>query len=173
MSDPAVTIRRVEPADYPAIQRWQNDPEVFALMDYERPFSAADIAASEQNAADEGVPFVIEAGGAPIGRIGLNQFRARDRTASLYVYIGERSAWGSGYGRAALDLILRYAFETLNLRLVQLWTLAHNERAIHLYKAVGFVEEARLRDRSFIEGHFVDHIVMSVTSEEFSARSGL
>ncbi|HVL90552.1 MAG TPA: GNAT family protein [Actinomycetota bacterium] len=172
MSDLPVMIRRVEPADYPLIQRWQNDPEIFSLMDYERPFSAADIVASEENAARKGIPFIIEAGGTPIGRIGLNGFRHRDRTASLYVFIGEKAAWGSGNGRAAIELALRYAFGTLNLRLVQLWTLAHNERAIHLYERIGFSEDARLRDRSWIEGRYVDHLVMSITADEFASRSG-
>ena len=34
-----VQLRRVDPDDYPAIQAWQNDPEVFYWMDYERAFS--------------------------------------------------------------------------------------------------------------------------------------
>ena len=173
MSDSqSLRLRRVEPADYPLIQRWQNDPEVFVQMDYDRPFSAADIVASEEQAAAEGVPFIIEAGGVPIGRIGLNQFRTRDGIASLYLFIGERGSWGAGHGRAALDLLLRYAFDTLNLRMVQLWMLAGNERAVKLYTAAGFVEEATLRDRSFIDGRYVDHIVMSITSEQFAARGG-
>lgn len=168
MSD-QVRLRRVEPHDYPAILRWQNDPAVFRWMDYERPFSIEDIRTSEEAAAREGVPFVIEAGGKPIGRIGLNQFRWRDRVASMYVFIGEQEAWGKGYGREAIRLLLDYAFETLNLRLVQLWTLADNERARRLYKAVGFVEDGSLRDRSWIAGHLVDHVVLSITRDEFAA----
>lgn len=166
----SVRLRRVEPADYPLIQRWQNDPEVFVLMDYDRPFSLADIEASEQQAAKEGVPFIIESGGVPIGRIGLNQFRPRDASASLYVFIGEKASWGFGNGRAALTLLLTYAFDTLNLRLVELWMLEGNERAMKLYKSLGFAEEARLRDRSFIDGRWLDHVVMSITREEFAAR---
>ncbi len=162
-----VTLRRVEPADYPLIQRWQNDPEVFRLMDYERPFSLEDIRASEEEAAREGVPFLIEAEGRPVGRVGLNQFRQRDRVASLYIFIGEREAWGKGYGRDALHAVLEYAFDTCNLRLVQLWTLADNERAIALYKSIGFVLEGTLRDRSFVGGRSIDHLVMSITREEF------
>ena len=46
--------------------------------------------------------------------------------------------------------------------------LADVVRAFRMYKSLGFVEEARLRDRSFIEGHFVEHVVMSITREEFA-----
>jgi RimJ/RimL family protein N-acetyltransferase len=163
-----VTLRRVEPADYPHILTWQNDPTVFRWMDYSRPFSMRDIEGSEERAAQEGHPFVIEADGRPIGRIGLNNFRPRDRMASLYVFIGDREAWGKGFGRDALMALLHYGFDTLNLRQIELWTLADNDRAIRMYKGCGFVEEARLRDRSWIEGHYVDHLVMSVNAEEFS-----
>ena len=163
-----VSLRRVEPADYPHVQRWQNDPEVFRWMDYTRSFSAEDVKASEEAATREGHPFVIEEEGRAVGRIGLNNFRPRDAMASLYVFVGERDTWGRGIGRDALMTLLAYAFDTLNLRQVELWTLADNARAIHLYKLCGFTEEARLRDRSYIEGHYVDHLVMSVNADEFA-----
>jgi len=168
MSTPRVKLRRVEPADYPAILGWQNDPVVFRWMDYSRQFSLADIAESEQRATQEGHPFTIEADGRPVGRIGLNNFRPRDGLASLYIFVGDRDAWGKGYGRDALAALLVYAFDTLNLRMVELWTLGDNERAIHLYKRAGFTEDGRMRDRSWIEGAFVDHLVMSITAEEFA-----
>jgi len=163
-----VSLRRVEPADYAHILRWQNDPEVFRWMDYVKPFSSADIAASEERAVTEGYPFVIEADGKPVGRVGLNNIRPRDRMASLYIFVGDREVWGRGYGRDALMALLTYAFDALNMRQVELWTLADNERAIHMYKGCGFVEDGRLRDRSWIEGHYVDHLVLSINAEEFA-----
>ena len=163
-----VSLRRVEPEDYPHILRWQNDTAVFRWMDYVEPFSLEDIRKSEERAVAEGHPFIIEAEGRPLGRIGLNNFRPRDRLAALYVFVGEREAWGKGYGRDALMALLAYAFDTQNLRMVELWTLADNDRAIRLYKGCGFREEARLRDRSWIEGHYVDHVIMSIDAEEFA-----
>jgi RimJ/RimL family protein N-acetyltransferase len=162
-----VTLRRVEPADYPRIQRWQNDPVVFRWMDYVRPFSLDDIKGSEERATVEGHPFIIEADGKPLGRIGLNNFRPRDHLASLYIFIGERDVWGQGIGHDALIALLAYGFDTCGLRMIELWTLADNERAMRLYKACGFVEDGRLRARSWIEGEYVDHLVMSITAEEF------
>jgi RimJ/RimL family protein N-acetyltransferase len=167
-----VILRRVEPADYPLILRWQNDPEVFRWMDYERPFSLQDIADSEVVAAKEGHPFVIEVDGLAIGRIGLNRFRPRDRLAALYLFMGERDAWGKGYGQDAVIALLAYAFDTCGLERVELWTLADNERAIRLYKACGFIEEAHLADRSWKEGRWVDHLWMSVTRDDFARVRG-
>ena len=162
-----ITLRRVEPEDYPAIQRWQNDPEVARWMDYDRLFSLDDIKASEARAIKEGHPFVICVDGKAIGRIGLNNLRRRDRMASLYIFVGERSEWGKGYGLDALFEILRFGFERLNLRKIELWMLDGNERAMRMYKTAGLVEDARIPDRSFMDGTYVAHIVMSIDRDGF------
>jgi RimJ/RimL family protein N-acetyltransferase len=162
-----VTLRPVEESDYPLIHAWQNDPDVWWWMDYEQPFSLEDIAESEQRAREEGHPFVIEAEGRPIGRIGLNQFRRRDRICSLYVFVGDRTVEGKGYGREAIVTLLDHAFDRLDLHQVELWALAPNTRAITAYARCGFQQDAVLRDRSFKDGEFVDRVVMSVTREEF------
>ena len=73
----------------------------------------------------------------------------------------------------AIDVLLGYAFERFDLWQVELWTLADNEKAIHVYTKCGFVEEATLRERSWKEGRWVDRMVMSVNRDEFEkARSG-
>ncbi len=164
-----VVLRPVEERDYPLIHTWQNHPEVWFWMDYERPFSLEDIAEGEARARAEGHPFVIEAEGRPIGRIGLNQFRARDRICSLYVYIGDPTAGRKGYGQDAITTLLAYAFDRLDLHMIELWCLAANEQAVESYRACGFVQEGTLRDRSFKDGRWHDRVIMSITREEFGS----
>jgi len=168
LSGKHVQLRRVEPGDYPAIQEWQNDPEVFYWMDYERAFSLEDIRQSEEHAVTEGHPFVIVAEGRAIGRIGLNNFRPRDEMASLYIFVGDRDVRGKGYGIDALMALIAYGFDALNLRKIELWTLAHNERAIRMYKSAGFVEDGRIPERSYKEDRWADHLVMSIDREGFA-----
>lgn len=164
-----VVLRPVEEHDYPLIHSWQNHPEVWWYMDYERPFSLADIAESETRARTEGHPFVIDVEGRPIGRIGLNRFRVRDRICSLYMFIGDPGSRRQGYGRDAVMTLLSYAFDRLDLHQVELWTLAANEGAVRMYEACGFVQEATLRDRSYKDGEWVARVVMSVQRAEFEA----
>jgi RimJ/RimL family protein N-acetyltransferase len=167
ISGKKVVLRRVEPADYPDIQRWQNDPEVFRWMDYEHPFSLEDIRRSEERAVADGHPFLVTLDGRGVGRIGLNNLRARDEMASFYVFVGERDVKGQGVGLDATMAMLKFGFDVLNLRKIELWTLADNERALKMYKTAGFVEDARLPERSFHDGHYVDHVVMSVDRAAF------
>jgi len=168
-----VALRPVRDDDVALIHAWQNDPEVWWLMDYERPFSMLDIADEERRAREEGHPFIIEADGRPVGKIGLNRFRHRDRICGLYVFIGDRRAWGKGYGPDAIFALLDHAFQRIDLHRVELWSLADNPRALRAYERCGFREDARLPERSWKDGRWVDHVIMSVTREGFVvAREG-
>jgi RimJ/RimL family protein N-acetyltransferase len=163
-----VVLRPFEEDDLPLVLRWQNHPEVWWYMDYERPFSLEDIREDWERSRREGHPFVISVGGRPVGRIGLNGFRRRDRICSLYLYIGEPALWGQGLARDAVMTLLSYAFDRLDLHQVELWTLAVNNRVIGMYERCGFVREAQLRERSWKDGRWVDRVWLSVNRDEFA-----
>ena len=167
----AVQLRAVGEADHERILAWQNQPDVFDAMDYDMPFAAQDIVDAETRAREEGHPFIIEVGGTPIGKIGLNQVSVRDHRAALYVYIGDPAEWGKGYGTDAIVALLRYAFDRIDLHLVELWGIDGNERAFACYAHCGFVRDATLRDRTFRDGAHRARVVMSVTREEFASAS--
>jgi RimJ/RimL family protein N-acetyltransferase len=164
-----VSLRPTEEGDLPQIRRWMNHPEIWRYMDYERPVSLKDVEEDLERSRKEGHPFTILVGDRPIGRIGLNQFRDRDRICAFYMFIGEPAFWGKGYARDAAMTLLSYAFDRWDLWLIELWTLADNNRAISMYQRCGFVAEATVRERSFKEGHWVDRVVMSVRRDEFQA----
>jgi RimJ/RimL family protein N-acetyltransferase len=164
-----VLLRPVEERDHVLIHAWQNDPEVWWLMDHEGPFSMQDIVEGERRARTEGHPYVIEVHGTPIGRIGLDAFRRRDRICSLSILIGEPSAWEQGYGTDAVSALLDEAFDRYDLRRVELWSTADDQRAIDVYEKCGFVMDGRLPERSWKGGTWVDRVVMSVTREGFAA----
>jgi len=81
--------------------------------------------------------------------------------------IGEREYWGKGYGSDAMNLILRFAFETLNLKRVSLTVFEYNERAVHSYEKCGFRPEGRLRQWMQRAGQRYDLIFMGILREEW------
>jgi len=83
--------------------------------------------------------------------------------------IGPREYWGKGYGTDAMNVLLRFAFEQLNLRRVSLNVFEYNERAAHSYKKAGFKEEGRLRQWMQRGGERYDLIYMGILREEWEA----
>ncbi len=89
------------------------------------------------------------------------------RCGELGIWIGNKAAQGKGAGEFATRGMLRHAFADLGLRRVGLHVLADNERALRLYRKVGFVEEGRLRLAAFKEGEWVDLVAMALLSHEY------
>lgn len=83
--------------------------------------------------------------------------------------IGRKNLLGQGYGREALSLLQKFAFETLNLNRLELEVYDFNERGRRCYASCGFKEEGRLRQKMFKNGKYCDVIVMSVLAEEYRA----
>lgn len=167
-----ITLRPVEASDYPLLHAWQNDPEIAHWMDYRTPFSLRDIEEDQERARAEGRPFTIELDGRAIGKCGLNQFRWESRICSLYVYIGDKPAWGQGLGRDVVMTLLLVAFDELGMERVELTMLADNDRARRVYEQCGFLPEGVLRGRSFRGGSWHDTAVMSVShADHDKARS--
>jgi RimJ/RimL family protein N-acetyltransferase len=87
-----------------------------------------------------------------IGNCGLFRIDSKNHSAELGILIGEKDYWGKGYGSDALRVLLRFAFDELNLNRVQLWVFAYNQRAIRVYEKIGFVHEGTQRQALYREG---------------------
>jgi RimJ/RimL family protein N-acetyltransferase len=92
--------------------------------------------------------------------------------AFVGIGIGDRELWGKGYGTEAMKLMLRFAFQELNLRRVSLNTFEYNPRAVHSYEKAGFVHEGCERDWLHREGRRWDLIYMGILREEWLASPG-
>jgi diamine N-acetyltransferase len=116
--------------------------------------------------------FVIEVDGKLVGGIGLHHRQRRDGSAQFGVGIYDPEYLGQGYGRDAIETLLGWAFQIQNYRRIWLETYALNERAVRSYRAVGFVEEGRLREHAFYDGRYVDVLVMGMLRSDWQARRG-
>jgi len=103
----------------------------------------------------------------PVGLIGLRGINWRARSAEFWIYLGEGAARGSGVAQEASQLLLRFGFQTIGLNRVSLHVDVTNERAIQLYKRLGFTQEGVCRQAAFAEGNFVDRILFAILADEF------
>lgn len=90
-----------------------------------------------------------------------------NRSAEFSIWVGEKSYQGKGAGYFAVLASLNHAFYDLNLNRIHLTVLSTNERAINLYKKVGFTEEGLLRSAAFKSGNYIDMLQMSILSNEY------
>lgn len=120
---------------------------------------------------EERVSFAVEVDGAFIGTTGLYQIDRRSQHGWLGILL-DPTQLGRGYGRDAIGTLLGWAFEIHNLRRLSLETWATNQRALRCYRAVGFVEEGRMRERQWVEGGYVDVIQMGLLRREWREQRG-
>ena len=73
---------------------------------------------------------------------------------------------GRGLGYSSYKVFLPYIFAEYGLNKVSLEVLSTNERAINLYKKIGFIVEGVKREEVLKKGKFVDSIIMSILRKE-------
>ena len=163
----------VEEADGRKICKWLNNPNVTYYLEMGRkPFRFADfqkiLHAATQ--ADGDVVFVIHEASTKnaIGFCGLHAIDWVSRRCQLNIIIGEENCWSQGLGSESCELLLKYAFDKLNLNSVQLGVNANNHRAIKAYEKAGFVQEGTRREFLFCNGQYCDMMVFSVLRTEYS-----
>jgi RimJ/RimL family protein N-acetyltransferase len=104
-----------------------------------------------------------------IGFIGLFDLFLHHGDSLVAIALGERKYWGNVYGTDAMKVVLRYAFNELNLRKVGLIVFEYNPRAIRSYEKVGFIPEGRIRGAILREGRRWDWLYMGLLREEWQA----
>lgn len=107
-----------------------------------------------------------------VGNIRLGPIDWFHRRADIGVLVGERSVQGKGVASAAIQLVLNYAFNIMNLKRITLGVIAENTNAIRLYEKIGFVREGCLRSHVLCNGAYHDVILYGLMAEEFNKSKG-
>jgi len=168
-----VRLRLFEARDIPDRVRWINDPAIHEFLDKHLPISEDKTRRWFDRVVldDSQAHFVIEevATGQAVGLCALasSSTDARWQRAELSIYLGEVAAQGKGLAKAALQLLLDYAFSHLHLHRVYLHTAVENDRAHGLFESLGFVREGRLREETWRNGKWCDRYIYSILSNEF------
>lgn len=97
-----------------------------------------------------------------IGTCQLFNINWRHRSAELQIRIGNSSHHGKGYGSEAVQLLIEFGFNDLNLHRIYLHVFTTNIRAIRAYEKCGFRREGTLKESAFIDGEWVDVLIMGL-----------
>jgi RimJ/RimL family protein N-acetyltransferase len=171
-----VRLREIERSDLATINGWRANRELAAQLG--APFRHVALTVDEKwyeqylATRANNVRLAICVGdGAPVGAVYLLGIDWTIRAAEFAIWIGAAGAQGRGIGEAATRLMLDHAFNDLNLGRIYLTVLRDNERALGLYRKLGFVQEGVLRRAAFKAGRYHDMILMALLREEIHRAS--
>lgn len=93
--------------------------------------------------------------------------------AYVGIGIGEPEYRGKGYGSEAMNLLLQFAFQEMNLHRVSLDAVATNARAVRSYEKCGFVLEGMTRGTDYRDGVRDNLVAMGVLRSEWEKRNAI
>ena len=157
----------------PHYVKWFNDPEMLQYLMMIRPMTLEneeqwyENAIKNQNAVYFAILLIVDGKEHLIGNCAV-KIDWKNKLGHLGITIGEKDRWGKGYGSEAMQLLVNYCFQTLNMHKVELNVYDFNTRAIKSYTKLGFKEEGILRKSHYVNGKYVDLIAMGILKDEWN-----
>lgn len=167
-----VYLSPIDKDDYPKYTEWVNDMEVgigmifpSKLIDEETEKNILErLSKNEFNFA-----IIDSEKNQSVGNVGFPSIDYINRCAEIGIFIGDKNYWGNGYGGEALNLLLDFGFNILNLNSIHLRVYSYNSPALKCYKKAGFKEAGRLREAKIIGGSRYDEVYMDILAKEFNS----
>jgi RimJ/RimL family protein N-acetyltransferase len=101
-----------------------------------------------------------------LGSCGYSEIDWQSSHAQIGLFVAK--PWrNQGFGGEAVQLLVSYMFQQMNLHKVELNVFAFNPAAVRLYERIGFIQEGRLRQRRFRDGSYHDEVRMGLLREEW------
>lgn len=166
-----LTYRLAVPSDregFAALARWYQDPQIKYVIrpnfkETEMPDLSAELMAAEYSVHKK-LAYFIYNGTALIGEVTVDTqfhmlYRPVEKTGWISVIIGEPAYWRCGIGSAAMQF-LEERCRTLGMQRIELGVFEFNERAISMYKKLGYTEIGRFAHFTYQPDKWYDDIRM-------------
>jgi RimJ/RimL family protein N-acetyltransferase len=166
--------------DAEIVSKWSHDPEYLRLLSSEvarplSPFQVKQQYEEWEKDAEKHPAFNfavrLKQDDRLIGFTGLNRIAWTHATGSLRIGIGDRNDRSQGYGTEVLHMVLRYAFDELNLYRLAAETAEYNTAALRFLERAGFVVEVRRRQAVQRDGQRWDLLMLGLLRGEWQRES--
>ena len=102
-----------------------------------------------------------------IGELSIYDIDEENKKAGFRISMASTSLTGKGFGTEAINIVLSFVFDQLNLNRLQLEVFSHNLRGIRAYEKVGFVKEGVLRQSLYYNKAYSDEIIMAILKSDY------
>jgi len=150
--------------------RWFNDPEITRWVSQFMPVTReAEEKWLERTLASEHdvVLAILDENGCHIGNAGLHSIDWRCRSAVTGTVIGEKDAWGKGYGTDVMRTRARWAFEELGLNRLQSECFAQNLASARCLEKTGYRRIGVARQAEWRHGAWQAMILWDLLAEDW------
>lgn len=122
----------------------------------------------EQSEADQAYLFLIFFPGSDevIGEVMLTEVARGNLQGCWIGYFLDQAYNGQGYMTEAVRLIVRYAFEELDLHRIEAGVMPHNAASMQVLLKAGFKKEGLARKNVKINGEWRDHQTFAILKED-------
>lgn len=159
-----VQLGPLVPADAVPLFRWINDSDAANLDLSYRPIDWTNFQSWFNGIGNDATKIVfairrIETSGI-LGYVQIKNIDPVHHSAEVGIRIGDETNRSQGIGTEALRVAVAYGWRTLNLHRMALSVFSGNQRALRAYAAVGFKKEGVLRQARYINGRWIDVVIM-------------
>jgi RimJ/RimL family protein N-acetyltransferase len=150
LDTPLVALRQLTSVWLDEVEAMVNNPETGRLTGTKKRFSRAELAdwvASRPNQTNRCDWAILDvATGDFAGEIVLNELDLDKNSMNLRICLASPEWFNRGIGTAAIDAVMVFAFDELELSKLTLSVLLDNQRALHVYQKLGFVAGRQYND---------------------------
>ena len=167
-------IRPLESRDLPLKVNWFNDPDISSTLILDEPLELDKTIRWFEKIKNESsrIDWVIEdKKNHPIGLISLVGIDRVQKSAEIFIVIGEKDYWGKGVMLEAETTAIKWAFDVLSLDKIWAHARADNIASIITMKKLGFMINKALTKEQIIKGQKVDILHFDLLRGDFKLAS--
>ena len=164
-----IFLRALEPEDLEFVYAVENDESIWEVSNTQTPYSKFLIRQYLKNAQQD----IYEAKqirlaickidtAKAIGLIDLFDFDAQNKRAGIGIIIQNETNRNQGLGKEALDLLVNYAFQKLQLHQLYANIGADNEASLKLFTTFGFQEIGVKKEWNLLNGKYHDELIFQL-----------
>jgi diamine N-acetyltransferase len=168
LSNRIVSLRAIEPEDIELLYSWENDPEIWEVSHTLVPFSKYILALYIKNSdkdiyESKQLRLMIDTSdGKTIGAIDLFDFDPYHSRVGIGILIHNREDRSKGYAGAALELLIAYCFNKLNIHQLFVNIETGNKVSLNLFEKHGFKICGTRKEWLMTDSGWKDEVMMQL-----------
>ena len=104
-----------------------------------------------------------------IGQISLYAIKRLPFSSCFIGYALDEQSVGRGITSEAVQLMVQFAFEHLQINRVEAYVSPQNTASIRVLEKTGFLREGLLKELLYINGYWEDHYLYAITKAKYEA----